>query len=146
MADTRGTERAITLARKALDRDRDEPVEEWCAFLTPFEIDGIEATCALELGQPARAEALLEQVIVGYGNRFRRNRALYGALLARVRLDNGAVDGAAETVNAVLDNLSGELASWRVSSELDNVARRLADYPEVEGVDRFLAGYRTMSS
>ena len=41
MADALETDRAITQARKALDHDRDEPVDEWSAFLTPFEIDGI---------------------------------------------------------------------------------------------------------
>lgn len=146
MADPRGADRAITEARRALDRDRDEPVEELYAFLTPFEIDGIEATCALELGQASRAEALLEQVIAGYDTRFTRNRALYRVRLARARLDGGAADGAAEAANVALDDLSGDLASWRVSSELDDVARRLADYPEVPGVDRFLARHGAMST
>lgn len=146
MADAPGADRAIAQARKALDSDRDEPIEEWSAFLTPFEIDGIEATCALELGQASRAGVLLEQVIAAYeSSRFRRNCALYRVRLARARLDSGAVDGAAEAANAAVDDLSGELASWRVSSELDAVARRLAHYPEVAGVDRFLARRGAMS-
>lgn len=145
MADIPGADSAITQARKALNRDRDEPVEEWSAFLTPFEIDGIEATCALELRQASRAEALLEQIIVAYENsRFRRNCALYRVRLARARLDRGAVDGAAEAANAAISDLSGELASWGVSNELDTVAHRLAHYPEVSGVDRFLATHDAM--
>lgn len=146
MADAREADRAITRARRALDRERDEPVEEWCAFVTPFEIDGVEATCALELGQMARAEALLERVIAGYDPRFARNRALYRVRLARARLDGGVVDGAAEAADFALDDLSGELASWRVNSELDDVARRLAEYPEVSGVDRFVARHGAMSA
>ncbi|MGQ0779014.1 MAG: hypothetical protein ACT4NY_32145, partial [Pseudonocardiales bacterium] len=146
MVDARESDRAITRARQALDRERDEPVEEWCAFVTPFEIDGIEATCVLELGQASRAEKLLEQVIAGYDPRFARNRALYRVRLARARLDSGAVDGAAEAANLALDDLAGELASWQVSSELDDVARRLTDYPEVAGVDRFLARYGAISA
>ncbi|HEY6422198.1 MAG TPA: hypothetical protein VIY28_02900 [Pseudonocardiaceae bacterium] len=146
MADAPGADQAIARACKALDRDLDEPAEEWSAFLTPFEIDGIEATYALELEQASRAEALLEQVIVAYGSsRLRRNCAMYRVRLARARLDRGAVDGAAEAANAALDDLTGELASWRVSSELDAVARRLADYPEVPGVGRFLAAHDAMS-
>ncbi|MGH3836963.1 MAG: helix-turn-helix domain-containing protein [Pseudonocardiaceae bacterium] len=140
MADAPGADLAITQARKALDRDPDEPAEEWSAFLTPFEVDATEATCALELGRASRAEALLEQVTVVYeSSRFRRNCALNRVRLAHARLDRGAVDGAAEAANAAVDDLSGELASWRVSSELDAVARRLAHYPEVPGVVRFLA-------
>lgn len=147
MADSRGADQAITRARKALDRDHHEPSEEWSAFLTPFEIDGIEATCALELGYASRAEALLEQIIVAYGSsRFRRNCALYRVRLARARLDSGAVDGATEAANAAVDDLCGELASWRVSNELDAVAGRLAHYPEVPGVDRFLAVRDAMST
>jgi DNA-binding XRE family transcriptional regulator len=146
MGDAPGADSAITQARKALDRDRDEPVEEWGAFLTPFEIDGIEATCALELGQASRAEALLEQIIVAYeSSQFRRNCALYRVRLARARLDSGAVDGAAEAATAAVDDLAGELASRRVSSELDAVACRLADYPDVPGVDRFLAAHDAIS-
>jgi DNA-binding XRE family transcriptional regulator len=147
MADAPGAASAITQARKALDRDRDEPVEEWSAFLTPFEIDGIEATCALELGRASRAEVLFEQVTAAYEkSRFRRNCALYRVELARARLDSGTVDGAAEAANAAVDDLSGELASWWVSSKLDAVASRLAHYPEVPGVDRFLAARDAMSS
>jgi tetratricopeptide (TPR) repeat protein len=146
MADAPAANSAIAQARKALDRDRDEPVEEWSAFLTPFELDGIEATCALELGQASRAEALLEQIIVAYeGSQFRRNCALYRVRLARARLDSGAVDGAAEAANAAVDDLAGELASRRVSNELDAVARRLARYPDVPGVDRLLAAHDAIS-
>lgn len=142
MADAPGTDSAITQARKALDRGRGEPIEEWSAFLTPYEVDGIEASCAVELERASRAEALLEQVIVAYGSsRFRRNCALYRVRLARARLDSGA----AEAANAAVDDLSGELASWQVSSELDAVARRLAHYPGVPGVDRFLARRGAMS-
>ncbi len=141
LGEGRDTDRAITRARSALDRDWDEPTQEWCAFLTPAELDGIEATCALELGQASRAEVLLEQAIAGYGHRYARNRALYRVRLARARLDQDVVDGAAEAAAVALDDLTHELASWRVSSELDDVARRLGGFPTVAGVERFLADY-----
>jgi hypothetical protein len=56
-----------------------------------------------------------------------------------------AVDGAAEAANSALDDLSQELSSWWVNKELDNLARRLADYPTVSGVDRFLARYHAIT-
>ncbi len=65
--------------------------------------------------------------------------------LARARLDINAVEGAVEAATSALDDLSGGLASWRVSSELDEVTRRLAEYPAVDGVGRFLADYGAMS-
>ncbi len=56
-----------------------------------------------------------------------------------------AIEGAAEAATGALDDLSGGIVSWRVSSELDAVARRLTDYREVTGVENFLADYRAMS-
>ena len=145
VADARDADRAIIQARTVLDRDHDEPSDEASAFLGPAELDGIEATCALELGRVSRAETLLEQAITGYGSRFARNRALCRVRLARARLDMNEIEGAAEAATGALYDLSGGLASWRVSSELDAVARRLAEYSEVTDVERFLADYRTMS-
>jgi hypothetical protein len=128
-----------------LERDNNAPTEEWLAFLTgPVEVDRNEATCVLELRNPVQAERLLEQTIAGYGTKFARNLALGRVRLARARLDMGAVDGAAEAAHSVLDTLSGDVASWWVASELDAVARRLAAYPEVDGVEGFLGRYRAV--
>ena len=147
IAEAREADHAITEARRALEHDHDGPIEEWCAFLNSMEIDAVEATCALEAGRPSRATVLLERAIAGYGNddRYARNRALYRLRLAQARLDMRAVDGAAEAANIAFDDLAHELTSWRVNGELDNLACRLVDYPEVSGVDRFLARYRAMS-
>jgi hypothetical protein len=144
--DVRGTDRAITLARKALDDEREHTTAEWCAFLSPLEIDAVEATCAVKLGHATRAERLLEQAINGYSDQHARNRALYRVRLAQARLDGRAVDGAVEAADAALDDLSGELDSWRVSTELAAVAQRLAGHPQVAGVDAFLDRYTTVNS
>jgi len=136
------SDKAITQARTVLDKEADKPTEEWCAFLSPAELDGVEATCAIHLGRAPRAADLLERAIREYGDRYARNRALYRTRLAMARLEMGAVDGAAEAANAALDDLTGEVASWRVSSELHAVALRLGEYPTVPGVALFLARYR----
>ncbi len=141
----RDADHAITIARRVLERDGDTANEEWSVFLSPFEVDGIEARCAMELGQPSRAERLFEQAIAGYVKQCARNVVLYRVRLARARLDAGAVDGAAEAAHAALDDLSGEVASWRVNSELDAVAQRLATYPDVDGVETFVARYQAMN-
>jgi tetratricopeptide (TPR) repeat protein len=77
MADIREADHAITKARRALERDHKGPVEQWCAFLNPMEIDAVEATCALETDRPSRAAELLERAIAGYGSndQYARNRA-----------------------------------------------------------------------
>ena len=137
----RAADRALSTARLALERNTDN-AEEWSAFLSPMEIDGIEATCAIELQRPAYAERLLEHTIARYATQFARNLAGWRVRLARVRLDMGAIDGAAEAAHRALDDLTGEVASWRVSAELDAVATRFAAYPEVVEVERFLVRYQ----
>jgi transcriptional regulator with XRE-family HTH domain len=145
MKDARGAGQAIRQARITLDGEHDKPVGGRYAYVTQFEIDGIEAVCALELGHAARAEQLLEHVLIGYESQFRRIRVHYRVRLARARLENREMDGAVEAANAVLDDLSGDMASSRVSSELGDVAHCLADHSEVDGVSQFLDRYRAMS-
>jgi len=141
----RDADHALSNARRALERDNEAANEEWSAFLSPMEIDGIEARCAIELQRPGRAEHLLEQAIAGYATKFARNLAGWRVQLARARLDKGAVDGAAEAAHSALDDLTGQVASWRVSTKLDAVAKRLIAYPEVDGVERFLVRYRAVN-
>ncbi|MCA1708961.1 MAG: hypothetical protein LC808_39070, partial [Actinobacteria bacterium] len=147
MAEHREADHAITEARRGLEQDHDGPIEEWCAFLTTMEVDAVDATCALETGRPSRAAIRLERAIAGYGSddQYARNRALYRLRLAQARLDMRAVDGAAEAANTALEDLDHGLASWRVNGELDALARRFIDYPQIKGVDHFLARYNAMS-
>ncbi|MGH3888991.1 MAG: hypothetical protein ACRDSZ_20955 [Pseudonocardiaceae bacterium] len=147
MGNARDADRAIARARRALERDNDaaSASEEWSSFLSPLEVDGVEASCAMKLHRPSRAERLLEHAIADYARQCARNLALYRVRLARARVYAGAVDGAVEAAHAALDDLSGEVASWRVGSELDSVAQRLAAYPEVEGVDSFVARYQAVN-
>jgi transcriptional regulator with XRE-family HTH domain len=139
--DARGSDRAIARARTILERDADKPAEEWCAFLGPPELDGVEGTCRMELGRSAHAEKLLERAVTSYSNRYLRNRALYRVRLARTRLDLNEIDGAAESANAAIDDLTGQVASWRVSSELAQVADRLAASPNRGVATHFLDRY-----
>jgi tetratricopeptide (TPR) repeat protein len=137
-ADAINSDRAIAQARKVLDHDADKPAQEWCAFLGPAELDGVEGTCLMELGRSARAAPLLERAVAGYSDRYARNRALYRVRLARSYLDLNEVDGAAEAADTALDDLTGQVASWRVSSELTHVASRLAGHPDEPRAARFL--------
>lgn len=139
--DARDADRAVGQARRVLDRDNDTSGEEWSAFLSSSEIDGIEATCAIELGRPAQAERLLEQTIASYKQQLARNLAGWRVRLARARLDMGAADSAAVAAHGVLDDLSGEVASWRIGAELDAVASRLSATQETPGVTDFLTRY-----
>lgn len=146
VGDTHASDQAITQARTVLDRHGDEPTEEWLAFLNHSEIDRTEASCAMDLGRASRAEALLEPAVAGLGDRFVRNRAAGHVQLARARLDRKEVDGAVEAAHAALDDLAGDVTSWRVTSRLDAVAQRLTtDYPGVTGVDSFLDRHQVLN-
>jgi tetratricopeptide (TPR) repeat protein len=139
--DRTGQKKAIAAARDILDRDHDKPAEEWCAFLSAAELDGVEGTCLVELEQPKRAGVLLERAIAGYNGRYARNRALYRVRLARARLDERRVDEAAEAAVAALEDLTDQVASWRVESELAAVAKRLAQFPDESLVKKFMEQY-----
>ncbi|MFI5496705.1 helix-turn-helix domain-containing protein [Actinoplanes sp. NPDC051859] len=134
-------ERAIKEARTILDRDHDRPTKEWYAFLSPAELDGVEATCLIELNAPKRAERLLVQAIDSHGGRYARNLALYRVRLARARLDLKEPDGAARAASDALSDLTGKVASWRVSCELDAVTERLAGHAQMPCVAEFLERY-----
>ncbi len=127
LGDARAADTAITAARNAFDADADTPPPAWYAFANATELDGIEGTCALTLGQARRAERALERAVTGCSDRYARNRALYRVRLAQARHRAGEVDGAAETLDAALDDLSGEVASWRISSELHQLVGGLRE-------------------
>lgn len=143
--DERGHEKAISEARKVLDRDRDKPAAEWCSFLSGAELDGVEGTCLAELKQSRRAALLLQRAIDALDEHYARNRALYRVRLASVRLDMKQADGAGEAAGSALDDLDNQVASWRVERELANVAARLAEYPHEQSAAIFLSRYQARS-
>ncbi|MEV0269924.1 helix-turn-helix transcriptional regulator [Hamadaea sp. NPDC050747] len=139
--DASASGRALTRARRVLDRDGDKPTQEWCTFLTPAELDGLDGTCALELRQSDRAIRLLSDAVAAHGDPYARNRALYRVRLARALLDASEPGEAAASALAALDDLQGSVVSWRVSSELDDVARRLTPHVRDQAVANFVSRY-----
>jgi transcriptional regulator with XRE-family HTH domain len=145
MGDTASTDAEITAARRLVDDGQAEPLAEWYAFVHQAEMDAIEATCAMGLGQARRAEDLLTGAIDTYGDRFARNRALLRVRLAQTRLDGRQVEGAAEAADAALDDLAGEVVSWRINTEFDRAIAGLSAYPDVPGVEEVVGRYHTMA-
>jgi hypothetical protein len=141
LGDAQGTDAAISQARRILDRGSDTTGEQWSSFLSPLEVDAVEATCAIALRRASRAAGLLGRALTGYGHQYARNTALYRVRLARARLDAREVEGAAEAGQAALNDFAGEVASWCIESELAEVADRLTHYTGVAGVEDFLKRY-----
>lgn len=144
MGDTASTDAEISAARRLVDDAQEAPMAEWYAFVHQAEMDAIEATCAMELGRSRRADDLLTGAIGSYGDRFARNRALLRVRLARTRLDGRQVEGAAEAASAAMDDLSGEIASWRINTEFDRAIAGLSAYPTVPGVSEAVDRYHAM--
>ncbi|MFD8492276.1 helix-turn-helix transcriptional regulator [Amycolatopsis sp. NPDC059657] len=145
-SDFQSSQAAITRARKALDADQSSETASWAAFMSPMEIDAVEATCAVEANKAVRAEKLLEQAIAAYGDGFARNVALYRVRLAGARERAGAVDGAVEAANEVLDAIDDGLESWRVNMEFARVLKRLSTYTAVPGVSQLLDRYQAAAN
>jgi transcriptional regulator with XRE-family HTH domain len=144
MGDMASADAEISAARRLVDDAQNKPLAEWYAFVHQAEMDAIEATCAMELGRSRRADELLSAAIGTYGDRFARNRALLRVRLARTRLDGRQVEGAAEAASAAMDDLSGEIVSWRINTEFDRVIAGLSAYPTVSGVSETVDRYHTM--
>jgi hypothetical protein len=89
---------------------------------------------------------LLEPTLTGVATTFARNLAGRRIQLVRARLAMGAVDGAAEAAHAALDDLTGEVASRRLTTQLDAVAQSMAAYPTVDGVASFFARYQAVNT
>ncbi|MEV0453910.1 helix-turn-helix domain-containing protein [Catellatospora methionotrophica] len=132
--------KAAAKARRRLDQAHSEG-DDWCAFVSHAELDGIDATIAMLLGAHRRAEPLLERAVDAHGIGFARNRALYRVRLARTRAELGDVEGAALAADEALDDLGGEVASWVVNTELQDVAQRFAQHSRSNGPERFLSRF-----
>jgi len=121
-------DRAMTRSRKILDADAGKPVEQWCAFLTPAELDGIDGTCALELGQTPRAVPLLTSAITGLGDAYARSRAIYKARLSRAHLGaHRDVEQAVSVAHGALDDRKS-VVSWRLDQELGRLSTELTPH------------------
>ncbi|GHJ43956.1 XRE family transcriptional regulator [Catellatospora sp. TT07R-123] len=143
-ADKSAFEKAMTSARRHLNRDVDQPVAEWRAFVTWHELDGVEGTCAMELGETERAIRLLHQAIEAHPDGFARNRATYKVRLARANLDAENVEEAVSAADSALDDVSSNVTSWRLGAELGTVAQRMAAYHDMPAVERFLTRYKAL--
>ena len=153
IGDRSASDRAIGEARNHLDREADMPTLEWCAFVTPAEVDGVDGTRLLHLGRVKEdktlmrsAERTLESAVSEHAPVFARNRALYRVRLASSQMALGSVSQAAVSAAGALDELNNELASSVVSAELADVAALMTPHRRVSEVEYFFGRYRVATS
>lgn len=108
----------------------------WAYWVSPAELEIMDARVYTELRRPLRAVPLLTDVLGRYDATHTRELALYGSWLAVALVDANEPEQAAEQAEQVIE-MSADLASDRTASRVRVVLSRLQDYgdvPEVRSV------------
>ncbi|MFJ1764062.1 hypothetical protein ACIOD2_27355 [Amycolatopsis sp. NPDC088138] len=120
-------DRALNLAREALQTRDDRPEPDWVFWVDEAEIDIMAGRCWTELRRPLRAVPVLERVLSGFDDTHARDKALYLTWLATSYLEAREVEQAAATLARAADLAAG-VSSVRPAVRIGVVARRLARY------------------
>jgi tetratricopeptide (TPR) repeat protein len=131
-------DRALNLAREALEVRDDRPDPDWVFWVNEAEIDIMAGRCWTELRRPLRAVPVLERVLSGFDDTHARDKALYLTWLATSYLHAHEVEQAAATLTRAIDLAAG-VSSVRPSVRIQAVARQLTRYRSTPAVGDLLA-------
>lgn len=131
-------DRALNLAREALNTPATTPEPDWVFWVDAAEIDIMAGRCWTELRRPLRAVPVLERVLADFDDTHARDKALYLTWLAASYLQACEVEQAAETLGHAADLAAG-LTSVRPARRIETVARRLARHRSTPVVADLLA-------
>jgi hypothetical protein len=131
-------DRALNLAREALQARGDRPDPDWVFWIDEAEIDIMAGRCWTELRRPLRAVPVLERVLSGFDDTQARDKALYLTWLATSYLQAREVEQAAATLARAVDLAAG-VSSVRPAARIGAVARRMARYRSTPVVADLLA-------
>ena len=106
-------------------RSKDDEEPEWVYWLTRDEVDTMRARCAVELGNPAKAEELLVPVLSRYPDTSNRENALYWSWLSEAYARSGDLEQAHATLDRVRD-FAETVNSQRVDDRITAVETLLA--------------------
>jgi tetratricopeptide (TPR) repeat protein len=126
-------DRALNLAREALQVHDDRPDPDWVFWVNDAEIDIMAGRCWTELRRPLRAVPVLEQVLSGFDDTHARDKALYLTWLATSYLHAHEVEQAAATLTRAADLAAG-VSSVRPAVRIQAVARQLTRYRSTPAV------------
>lgn len=131
-------DRALNLAREALQVRDDRLDPDWVFWVNEAEIDIMAGRCWTELRRPLRAVPVLEQVLSGFDDTHARDKALYLTWLATSYLQAHEVEQAAATLTRAADLAAG-VSSARPATRIESVARQLKRYRSMPAVGDLLA-------
>lgn len=131
-------DRALNLAREALNSPSDRPEPDWVFWVDAAEIDIMAGRCWTELRRPLRAVPVLERVLADFDDTHARDKSLYLTWLATSYLQAREVEQAAATLGHAADLAAG-VTSVRPARRIETVARRLARHRSTPAVADLLA-------
>ncbi|MFI9452730.1 helix-turn-helix domain-containing protein [Amycolatopsis sp. NPDC052450] len=131
-------DRALNLAREALNAPATRPEPDWVFWVDTAEIDIMAGRCWAELRRPLRAVPVLERVLGEFDDTHARDKALYLTWLATSYLQAREVEQAAATLGHAADLAAGA-TSVRPARRIETVARRLAGHRSTPAVADLLA-------
>ncbi|MEU0797194.1 helix-turn-helix transcriptional regulator [Amycolatopsis sp. NPDC005961] len=130
-------DRALNLAREALQVRDDRPNPDWVFWVNEAEIDIMAGRCWTELRRPLRAVPVLERVLSEFDDTHARDKALYLTWLATSYLHAHEVEQAAATLTRAVDLAAG-VSSVRPAVRIRAVARQLTRYRSTPTVGELL--------
>ena len=125
--------RALAEAHEAMTAEDTQESPVWAYWVSPEELDVMDARVYTELRKPLRAVPLLQEVLSRYDSTHTRELALYLSWLAVALVDANEPEEAAKTARRMLD-LSADSASDRTARRNRIVLTKLEphrDIPEV---------------
>ncbi|ANN14777.1 hypothetical protein SD37_03340 [Amycolatopsis orientalis] len=131
-------DRALNLAREALNAPSNRPEPDWVFWIDAAEIDIMAGRCWTELRLPLRAVPVLERVLGEFDDTHARDKSLYLTWLATSYLHACEVEQAAVTLGHAADLAAG-VTSVRPARRIETVARRLARHRSTPAVADLLA-------
>jgi transcriptional regulator with XRE-family HTH domain len=129
--------RALSEAHEAITQQTEEEPPTWAYWVSPDELDVMDARVYTELKRPLRAVPLLTQTLDRYDATHTRELALYMSWLAVALADANEPEEAAATASRMLDLAQGfpsDRTHERSRVVLNSLELYRADVPEVRDV------------
>ncbi|TDC86534.1 XRE family transcriptional regulator [Actinomadura sp. 7K507] len=132
--------RALSEAHEAMADEDSQESPDWAYWVSPEELDVMDARVYTELRKPLRAVPLLQEVLSRYDSTHTRELALYLSWLAVALVDANEPEEAAKTARQMLD-LSVDFASDRTAQRNRVVLTKLEPYGDIPEVREVLNAY-----
>lgn len=132
--------RALAEAHEAMGAEDLQESPDWAYWVSPEELDVMDARVYTELRKPLRAVPLLQEVLSRYDSTHARELALYLSWLAVALVDANEPEEAAKTARRMLD-LSADSASDRTTQRGRVVLSKLERYRDIPEVCEVLDTY-----